>query len=362
LEGGVQDSRSNFDEVSGFRRAGSADEEVEFGSASSRELARSLRDGGRSRDGHLLFLRAARVGVVPRAGLVLYFGGVITRRALGRNGESNKESKDGDDAAAVSLIMDKLAVNFGAELTKIVPGFVSTEVDARLSFDKEATIAKAKHIIKLYKDVGIDKSRILIKIASTWEGIQACKELEKEGITCNMTLLFSIAQAVAAAEASATLISPFVGRILDWYKKAEGKDGYPADEDPGVKSVTEIYGYYKKFGYKTIVMGASFRNTDEIIALAGCDRLTIAPPLLEQLKNAHGKLDRRLSPEQTKYEGDKIPCSEKEFRWLMNSDPMATDKLAEGIRGFAKDIELLEGVIRTKLSEGAKAGNKKKKA
>lgn len=273
-----------------------------------------------------------------------------------------KESKKGDEAAAVSLIMDKLAVNFGAELTKIVPGFVSTEVDARLSFDKEATIAKAKHIIKLYKDVGIDKSRILIKIASTWEGIQACKELEKEGITCNMTLLFSLAQAVAAAEADATLISPFVGRILDWYKKAEGKASYDADEDPGVKSVTEIYGYYKKFGYKTIVMGASFRNTDEIIALSGCDRLTIAPPLLEKLKAAHGKLERKLSPEQTKYEGEKIPCKESQFRWLMNADPMATDKLAEGIRGFAADIEKLEDVIRKKLAAGAKAGNKKEKA
>eukprot|EP00611_Tribonema_gayanum_P015409 TRINITY_DN2723_c0_g1_i1.p1 TRINITY_DN2723_c0_g1~~TRINITY_DN2723_c0_g1_i1.p1 ORF type:complete len:336 (-),score=131.86 TRINITY_DN2723_c0_g1_i1:120-1127(-) len=256
----------------------------------------------------------------------------------------------GKDSETVGLIMDKLAVNFGAEISKIVPGYVSTEVDARLSFDTEATLSKARTLIGLYQDVGIDKSRILIKIASTWEGIQAAKVLEAEGITCNLTLLFSLAQAAAAAEAGATLVSPFVGRILDWFKKSTGTASYSRFEDPGVKSVTTIYNYFKTFDYKTICMGASFRNIDEIIALAGCDRLTISPPLLTQLQESHEPIERVLSADKAQYEGDKLVLDEKTFRWMMNQDAMATEKLAEGIRGFAADIELLEEIIRGKLN------------
>lgn len=262
-----------------------------------------------------------------------------------------KQEDGGDDKKLVALVMDKLGVNFGAKISEIVPGYVSTEVDARLSFDTQATLDKARSLISMYKDVGIDKKRILIKIASTWEGIQAAKVLEKEGITCNLTLLFSLAQAVACAEAEVTLISPFVGRILDWHKKSTGKTSYSRFEDPGVQSVTQIYGYYKKFGYKTIVMGASFRNIDEIIALAGCDRLTIAPPLLEELTKSHEQIERSLSPEKAQYEGEKLHLDEKAFRWMMNEDAMATDKLAEGIRGFAGDIALLEKIIRGKIAE-----------
>ena len=250
------------------------------------------------------------------------------------------------------MVMDKLAVSFGVEITKIVPGYVSTEVDARLSFDTAATIARARRIIAMYKEHGVDKSRILIKIASTWEGIRACEVLQKEGISCNMTLLFSLAQAVAAAEAGATLISPFVGRILDWYKKSTGRESYPGDEDPGVLSVRSIYSYYKKFGHDTIVMGASFRNTDEILALAGCDRLTIAPALLEQLKNAAAPVERKLAAASaaSSYDGERFVADEKNFRLAMNGDAMATEKLAEGIRGFSADIEKLEAVISKKLS------------
>jgi transaldolase len=274
----------------------------------------------------------------------------LVNDAISYGKEKLKEIGDtNDDTALVSLIMDKLAVNFGAEISKIVPGYVSTEVDARLSFDTEATVDKAHTLIQLYKDVGIDKSRILIKVASTWEGIQAAKILEAEGITCNCTLLFCLAQAAAAAEANVTLISPFVGRILDWHKKSSGVDSYSRLEDPGVISVSNIYAYYKKFGYKTIVMGASFRNIDEIIALAGCDRLTISPALLQKLKESTEHIEKILSPEKTNYDGDKLTMDEKTFRWMMNSDAMATEKLAEGIRSFAKDIELLEVIIRAKL-------------
>jgi transaldolase len=252
----------------------------------------------------------------------------------------------------VSAVMDVLAVNFGAEITKIVPGYVSTEVDARLSFDTEATIAKARKIIELYKEKGIDKSRILVKIAATWEGIKAAEVLEKEGITCNLTLIFSSAQAIACAEAGCTLISPFVGRIMDWYKNKEGVSGYDACNDPGVVSVTSIYNYYKKFGYKTIVMGASFRNTGEVLELAGCDRLTISPNLLEKLSTDTGKVDLKL--DATKSEDldlDKIDMNEKIFRWMMNQDAMATEKLAEGIRNFTKDIVSLEEVIASRMSK-----------
>ena len=246
---------------------------------------------------------------------------------------------------------DKLAVNFGAEITKIVPGYVSTEVDARLSFDTEATVKKARAIIDMYKEAGIDKSRILIKIAATWEGIKAAETLEKEGISCNLTLLFSEAQAIACAEAGCTLISPFVGRIMDWYKKAEGVDGYEPKDDPGVKSVSKIFHYYKKFGYKTIVMGASFRNTGEILELAGCDRLTIAPQLLEKMTNSTDVVTQKLDAIQSKdAKIEKIEVNEKVFRWMMNENAMATEKLAEGIRNFTKDIIKLEDIIKTKVA------------
>ena len=251
---------------------------------------------------------------------------------------------------AFATRQDKLAVNFGAEITKIVPGYVSTEVDARLSFDTDATVAKARKIIAMYQEMGIDKSRILIKIASTWEGIQACKILEAEGITCNCTLIFSKVQAVACAEAGATLISPFVGRIMDWYKKSTGVDGYAPAEDPGVQSVTTIYNYYKKHGHKTIVMGASFRNTEEIIELAGCDRLTIAPALLEKLQSSDGAVVKKLDASAADaMDIEKIDATESNFRWLMNEDAMATEKLAEGIRNFSADIVKLENIIKSKI-------------
>ena len=243
-------------------------------------------------------------------------------------------------------------MNFGAEITKIVPGYVSTEVDARLSFDTEATIAKARSIIASYKAKTIDKSRILIKIAATWEGIKAAEILEKEGIACNVTLVFSKVQAIACAEAGCTLISPFVGRIMDWHKKAEGVDGYEPEGDPGVQSVKSIYKYYKKFGYGTIVMGASFRNTGEVLALAGCDRLTISPGLLQQLTSSTEEVIQKLDADSCKDEDiEKITMDEKKFRWMMNEDPMATEKLAEGIRNFSKDIVSLEEIISAKIAE-----------
>mmetsp|Transcript_5505 Transcript_5505/g.16002 ORF Transcript_5505/g.16002 Transcript_5505/m.16002 type:complete len:312 (-) Transcript_5505:248-1183(-) len=260
-----------------------------------------------------------------------------------------------DDAAKYSkgdlaLAMDKVAVNFGTEITKIVPGYVSTEVDARLSFDTEATIEKARKIIELYKEVGVDKSRILIKIAATWEGIKAAEVLEKEGITCNMTLIFGMAQAIACAEAGATLISPFVGRILDWHKADKGVDGFPAAEDPGVLSVTEIYNYYKKHGYNTIVMGASFRNTGEITHLCGCDRLTISPALMDKLAASEEKIEKKLdAANSASMDIPKIEIDEKSFRWKLNEDKCASDKLADGIRGFAADIVKLEEIMKKKV-------------
>ena len=251
----------------------------------------------------------------------------------------------------VNIIQDKLAVNFGIEITKIVPGYVSTEVDARLSFDTEATIAKARSIIELYKEAGVDKKRILIKIAATWEGIKAAEVLEKEGITCNLTLIFSKAQAIACAEAGCTLISPFVGRIMDWHKKHEGVDGYEPSADPGVKSVTGIYNYYKKYGYKTIVMGASFRNVGEILELAGCDRLTISPGLLETLTNNSDEVVQKLDGSKSgDMDIEKIDMDEKTFRWMLGEDAMATEKLAEGIRNFGKDIVKLEDIVKSKIS------------
>lgn len=250
----------------------------------------------------------------------------------------------------MSLCLDKLAVNFGFEILKIVPGRVSTEVDARLSFDTAGTITKARQLIGLYEAAGIDRSRILIKIASTWEGIKAAEVIEKEGIHTNLTLLFSKIQAIACAESGITLISPFVGRILDWYKASRKTDHIDPKEDPGVISVTEIFHYYKKFGYSTEVMGASFRNTGEIIELAGCDLLTIAPSLLSELEKLHTPLTARLSVENAQNQPlEKIEPDEKTFRWLMNEDAMATEKLAEGIRKFAADLVKLEGMMKKEL-------------
>jgi len=253
----------------------------------------------------------------------------------------------------VDAATDRLLVEFGKEILKIIPGRVSTEVDARLSFDKEATKTKARHLISLYESVGIKKERVLIKIASTWEGIQAARELERdEGIHCNLTLLFGFGQAVACAEAGVTLISPFVGRILDWYKKSTGKT-YEGDEDPGVQSVKRIFNYYKQHGYKTIVMGASFRNVGEIKALAGVDFLTISPALLEELRKSANPVPTRLSA-QAAAQADPIPKvsyvnNEPEFRWALLQDQMAFDKLHEGIKKFAEDGDTLKGVLREKL-------------
>ena len=258
------------------------------------------------------------------------------------------KEQSSDAAQQIEDASDKLAVSIGKDIVGIIPGRISTEVDARLSFDTEASIAKAKKLIDLYQQAGVSKDRVLIKLASTWEGIKAAEQLEKEGINCNLTLLFSFAQARACAEAGAFLISPFVGRILDWYKASTGKDSYPADQDPGVISVTKIYEYYKEHGYKTVVMGASFRNTGEIIELAGCDRLTISPGLLEELSNTQGGLEVKLQDKgATKTPGAKM--TESQFRWEHNQDPMATEKLAEGIRNFAKDQDKLEVMLKSLL-------------
>ncbi|KAF9444501.1 transaldolase [Macrolepiota fuliginosa MF-IS2] len=264
------------------------------------------------------------------------------------------KAKGGDLETQVNNAIDRLLVEFGKEILAIIPGRVSTEVDARLSFDKEATKAKAKELIALYKSVGISKDRILIKIASTWEGIQAARELERDdNIHCNLTLLFGFGQAVACAEAGVTLISPFVGRILDWYKKSTGKN-YEGDEDPGVQSVKKIFNYYKQHGYKTIVMGASFRNAGEIKALAGVDFLTISPSLLEELKNSTDpvpkKLDAKAAAQAQPLPKVTYVDNEPEFRWALLQDQMAFDKLHEGIKKFAEDGETLKSLLRKKLS------------
>ena len=242
--------------------------------------------------------------------------------------------------------MDRLAVGFGEKILEQIPGRVSTEVDARLSYDADASIAKARHLINLYEQAGIGKERVLIKMASTWEGIRAAEQLEKEGINCNLTLLFNFTQAAAAADAGAYLISPFVGRILDWYKNSTGLTEYVPADDPGVQSVTRIYNYYKQTGYNTVVMGASFRNTEEITELAGCDRLTISPQLLQALDDDYGSLERKLDPSDT---GSKIHYqlgNESDFRFEVNQDAMATEKLAEGIRGFVADQIKLEAWLK----------------
>lgn len=252
-------------------------------------------------------------------------------------------------AGLVDSVLNHLLVLFGVEILKIIPGRVSTEVDARLSFDTRATVDKARTIIALYEGKRIPRARVLIKVASTWEGLQAARELEHEGIHCNLTLLFSLAQAIVAADSGATLISPFVGRILDWYRARTGKE-YNADEDPGVQSVTRIYHYLKYFNYPTQVMGASFRNIGQITALAGCDLLTISPDLLRQLQQRHEPLERRLSPQAAlAMRATRLDLDEKAFRWHINEDPMATDKLAEGIRAFAADTDALEALIEKEI-------------
>ena len=262
------------------------------------------------------------------------------------NSKSRKFNQLNDQ---VDYIADQLAIAFGIELTKIVPGYVSTEVDSDLSFNTEATVEKAKQIINSYEQSGVPRNRILIKIAGTWEGIQAVKKLEAEGISCNCTLIFSLTQAVACAEAGAFLISPFVGRILDWFKANSSKD-YDATNDPGVESVEKIYNYFKKYNYNTIVMAASFRNKEEIINLAGCDKLTISPSLLEELNKSEGDLDQKLSQNQSsQIDIDRIKVNESSFRWHLNENQMASFKLAEGIRLFNKDLLKLKETIKEQL-------------
>jgi transaldolase len=253
----------------------------------------------------------------------------------------------GSTQEQLSETMDMLAVAFGMEILKIVPRRVSTEVDARLSFDTESTIKKARKIIGLYEERGIQREKVLIKVATTWEGINAARELEKEGIHCNLTLLFSMAQAIACAEAGVQLISPFVGRIYDWHRNALGVDHIPGKDDPGVHSVRNIFHYYKKFGYKTEVMGASFRNIEEIIELAGCDLLTISPSLLSELESTKQPLSRVLDAKHSQgMDLEKISLDEKSFRWMHNEDPMAVEKLSDGIRRFTADLVKLESFVR----------------
>jgi transaldolase len=258
----------------------------------------------------------------------------------------------GTDTQMAEEFIDQLFVLFGCEILKVVPGRVSTEVAASLSFDTQATVAKGRKLISLYEEKGISRERILIKIASTWEGIRAAELLETGGIHCNLTLLFSFAQAVACAQAGVTLISPFVGRIYDWHKKEGGGVEIPADQDPGVASVTRIYDYYKKFGYKTQVMGASFRNLNQIVRLAGCDLLTISPDLLDQLEKTEGTLERQLDPAKAPASTEqRLLLDEKTFRWMHNEDAMATEKLAEGIRKFNSDARHLQEYALTQVAE-----------
>ena len=256
--------------------------------------------------------------------------------------------------AVAAAVSDRLAVAFGAELAGVVPGRVSTEVDADLAFDTSATVAKARQIIAAYQERGVGRERILIKVASTWEGIRAAEILQREGIDCNLTLLFSIVQAAACADAGAFLISPFVGRILDWHVKAGGGP-YTGETDPGVLSVRSIYAYYKAHGIETVVMGASFRNTGEIEALAGCDRLTISPTLMDELARDEGTLPRRLSPDAAGAAPARLHLDEKAFRFALNEDAMATEKLAEGIRQFVKDLRSLRGLVSRRLEEAKAA-------
>lgn len=263
---------------------------------------------------------------------------------------AQSQAKGEGEESVVRLAVDRLAVEFGLRILQIVSGRVSTEVDARLSYDTQATIEKGRYLIQLYEAAGVSRERVLIKIASTWEGIRAAEVLEREGIHCNLTLLFGIHQAVACAEAGARLISPFVGRILDWHKKDSGRDSYPAAEDPGVLSVRRIYNYYKKFGHKTEVMGASFRNLGEITELAGCDLLTIAPNFLAELEKTEGELPRKLDPAAVaSLEIERIVIDEPRFRAMHEQDRMAKDKLAEGIEGFSKALVALEKLLTERL-------------
>jgi transaldolase len=260
------------------------------------------------------------------------------------------ERVSGPETKRTEAFMDQLAVAFGGEILKIIPGRVSTEVDARFSFDTDGSVAKARQLIALYEASGVARERILIKVGSTWEGIRAAEQLEREGIHCNLTLLFSFAQAVACAEAGVTLISPFVGRIYDWHKKTRGAE-IPADQDPGVESVTRIYNYFKKFDYKTQVMGASFRRVEQIIRLAGCDLLTISPDLLDELQNTSGELEPQLTLEGAKASSEqRLRLDEKAFRWLHNEDAMAVEKLSEGIRRFNEDARKLEQWAQTAVA------------
>jgi len=266
--------------------------------------------------------------------------------AWAKNSAGTDASKD----AIVKQAIDRLSVEFGLRILKIIEGRVSTEVDARLSYDTQGSIQKARALITQYEAAGMSRGRVLIKLASSWEGIRAAEVLEREGIHCNMTLLFGMHQAVASAEAGVTLISPFVGRILDWYKKSTGKESYPPAEDPGVKSVTTIYNYYKHFGYKTVVMGASFRNLGEITELAGCDLLTIAPKFLEELSKTEGDLQRKLDPEKAKsLKIERITLDEADFRKMHAADQMATDKLDEGVKDFTKAMVSLEKLLGDRL-------------
>ncbi len=262
-----------------------------------------------------------------------------------RNAIQWATQQGGDQSQQLQNTLSRFAVDIGQEILQIIPGRVSTEVDARLSFDTEKTIAQAEQLINLYQQAGIDRERVLIKVAATWEGIEAARILEQKGIYCNLTLLFNFHQALACAQAGVTLISPFVGRILDWHKKDTGRDQYPATEDPGVLSVSRIYNYYKHYDYNTIVMGASFRNTGEIEQLAGCDRLTISPQLMQELQQDSSELKQQLSPKQGFQEERIGTLTHQAFRWAMNQDPMATEKLAEGIRNFAADQTRLESLI-----------------
>src|SRR5262245_46760851 len=263
---------------------------------------------------------------------------------------AEKKAGSANADAVLRLAIDRMAVEFGLRILAIVPGRVSTEVDARLSYDTEATVAKGRYLIQLYEAAGASRERVLIKIASTWEGIRAAEVLQREGINCNLTLLFGMHQAVAAAEAGVKLISPFVGRILDWYKKDTGRDSYPANEDPGVLSVRRIYDYYKKFGHKTEIMGASFRNMGEIVELAGCDLLTIAPNLLAELEKGHGTLQRKLDPAASAAKDiPKIAMDEAVFRAMHDQDRMAKEKLDEGIGGFSKALAALEKLLTERL-------------
>lgn len=265
-----------------------------------------------------------------------------------RYGKANAQSLE----QRIELVLDRLAVVFGREILAIVPGRVSTEVDARLSFDTEGSIKKANELVAMYADLGIDSERVLIKLASTWEGVLAAKALEKKGIHCNLTLMFSFAQAVACAEAGVTLISPFVGRITDWYKVRQGVTPESADDDPGVQSVRRIFNYYKHHGYGTQIMGASFRNVDQILGLAGCDLLTISPKLLGELGSMEGEVERKLDRAQAKaMTMEKYELQEKDMRWMHNEDPMAVEKLSEGIRNFTADLKKLEQYVHDRLTK-----------